>query len=87
MHRAALYVQNCMKKAKRKWGEYYILKMDVSKYFDSINKNILLNILKRKIKDENLLWLINEILYAQKREKGLEIRKLYITNFWKYLPK
>ena len=87
MHRAALYVQACMKKAQRKWGEYYILKMDVSKYFDSIDKNILLNILQRKIKDENLLWLIKEILYAQKREKGLEIRKLYITNFWKYLPK
>ena len=73
MHRAALYVQACMKKTKNKWDNYYILKMDVSKYFDSINKNILLNILKRKIKDENLLWLINEILYAQKREKGLEI--------------
>ena len=41
--------------------------------FDNINKEILLNIIKRKIKDKDLLWLINEILYAQKREKGLEI--------------
>ena len=80
MHKAAKYVQECMQKAKRKWGEYYILKMDVSKYFDSIDKNILINILKRKIKDENLLWLIKEILYAQKREKGLEIRQLYVTD-------
>ena len=53
---------------------------EVSKYFDSIDKNILINILKRKIKDENLLWLIKEILYAQKREKGLEIRELYVTD-------
>lgn len=73
MHRACLYVQNTMKHCKRTWGEYYILKMDVSKYFDNINKEILLNIIKRKIKDEKLLWLIKEILYAQKREKGLEI--------------
>ena len=47
--------------------------MDVAKYFDNINKEILFNIIERKIKDEDLLWLINEILYAQKREKGLEI--------------
>ena len=73
MHRATLYVQNIMKKCKINWGEYYILKMDVSKYFDNINKNILLNILKRKIKDEKLLWLIQEILFSQNREKGLEI--------------
>ena len=42
MHRAALCVQNYMRKAQRKWGEYYILKMDVYKYFDSIDKEILM---------------------------------------------
>ena len=74
MHRAAIYVQNTMKHCKRKWDEYYILKMDIAKYFDNINKNVLLKILKRKIKDEDLMWLIQEILFAQKRKKGLEIR-------------
>ena len=73
MHRAAIYVQDSMKHCIRIWNEYYILKMDIAKYFDNINKEILLNIIKKKIKDENILWLINEILYAQKREKGLEI--------------
>lgn len=73
MHKACFYVQNSMKHCKRVWNEYYILKMDVAKYFDNINKKILLNIIKRKIKDEKLIWLIKEILYAQKREKGLEI--------------
>lgn len=73
MHRAAIYVQNTMKHCKRIWEEYYILKMDVAKYFDNINKNILLKILERKIKDQDLLWLIGQILFAQKREKGLEI--------------
>ena len=70
---AALDVQKAMRYCKTIWNEYYILKMDVAKYFDNINKEILLNIIKRKIKDKDLLWLINEILYAQKREKGLEI--------------
>ena len=73
MHKACLDVQKAMKHCKTIWNEYYILKMDVAKYFDNINKEILLNIIKRKIKDKDLLWLINEILYAQKREKGLEI--------------
>lgn len=80
MHRAALYVQAMIRKAKIKWKEYYVLKMDIAKYFDSIDKNILLTILKRKIKDKKLLWLLKEILFSQKREKGLEIRKLYFTN-------
>ena len=73
MHRAALYVKDTMKHCKIKWDEYYILKMDVAKYFDNINKKILLKILERNIKDPDLMWLIKEILYANKREKGLEI--------------
>lgn len=87
MHRSAIYVQNCMKKAKAKWGEYYILKMDVAKYFDSIDKKILLKILKRKIQDKKIIWLINEILYSQDKEKGIEIRKLYISNVCQYIFK
>ena len=73
MHRAAIYVQKTMRHCKEIWKEYYILKMDIAKYFDNINKKILLEIIERKIKDKNLIWIIKEILYAQKREKGLEI--------------
>ncbi len=73
MHRSAIYVQETMKHCSRIWKEYYILKMDIAKYFENINKNILLEILKRKIKDKDLLWLIKQILFVQKREKGLEI--------------
>ena len=73
MHKACLYVQETMKHCTRIWEEYYILKMDVAKYFDNINKEILLKIISKKIKDKKILWLINEVLYSQKREKGLEI--------------
>lgn len=73
MHKGCLELQKAMKHCKNIWNEYYILKMDVAKYFNNINKDILLNIIKRKIKDENLIWLIQEILYSQKRTKGLEI--------------
>lgn len=70
MYKKCLDTQKTMKHCKAKWGEYYILKMDVSKYFDNIDKQILL---KRKIKDKDVLWLLEEIIYAQKRPKGLEI--------------
>ena len=73
MHKACLDLQKAMKHCKTIWNEYYILKMDIAKYFDNINKKVLFEIVKRKIQDKNLLWLIQEILYAQKREKGLEI--------------
>lgn len=66
-------LQNAMLHCKRKWDSYYILKMDVSKYFQNIDKNILLNILQRKIKDEKLLWLIKEILYSNGEQKGIAI--------------
>lgn len=73
MHKCALDVQKAMKKAKKMWGEYYILKMDVAKYFFSIDKNVLIEILERKIKDPKLMWLTKEILYSKKEEVGIPI--------------
>lgn len=87
MHKACLDIQKTMKHCKKIWNNYYILKMDVAKYFDNIDKKILLKIIERKIKDKELMWLIKQILYSQKREKGLEIRKLYFTNVCKYIFK
>lgn len=73
MHLAAIELKNGMRKCKTKWNEYYILKMDVAKYFQNINKDKLYNILKRKIKDEKLLWLTKEIIYSTEGEKGIPI--------------
>ena len=73
MHKACLDVQRAMKHCKRIWGNYYIIKMDVAKYFQNIDKKILLSILQRKIKDEKLLWLTREILYSNGIDKGLPI--------------
>lgn len=66
-------LQAGMRKMKKSYREYYILKMDVRKFFNSIDKLILYNILKKRIKDTKLLWLISRVLTAQKRQKGLEI--------------
>lgn len=73
MHRACLDLQKAMLHCGRKWDNYYILKMDVKKYFQNIDKEILYEILKRKIYDKKLLWIIKEIIYSNEGEKGLPI--------------
>ncbi len=73
MHKACLDVQKTMKHCKNIWKNYYILKMDIRKFFDNIDKDILLKILERKIKDKKVLWLTKEIIYSIKRKKGMEI--------------
>ena len=76
MHKAALDVQKAMKECKKKYGNYYILKMDVAKYFQSIDKEILMTIIKRKIKDKDLLWLIDQTINAGRTESGIPIGNL-----------
>ena len=87
MHKACLDVQNAMKHCKRIWGNYYILKMDVRKYFDSIDKDILYRILSRKIQDYKLLKIIKQIVYSTEGKKGQPIRKLHISNICQYIFK
>lgn len=81
MHKAVLDLQKAMKHCKNKWNEYYILKMDVKKYFQNINKDILLSILQRKIKDKKVLYLTKQIIYSSPGKTELPIRELYISNF------
>ena len=73
MHKACLDVQSTMKHLERIWGEYYILKMDVRKYFQNIDKDILYRILLRKVQDNKLIWLLKEIIYSNEGKKGLAI--------------
>ena len=41
MHKAALDLQKAMQKMKKSYREYYVLKMDIKKYFNSIDKKII----------------------------------------------
>ncbi len=47
--------------------------MDVAKYFQNIDKRILWDILKRKIRDKKLLWLTREILLSTDELVGLPL--------------
>lgn len=73
MHKATLDLQKTMRHCKNKWNTYYIVKMDIEKYFQNIKKNILVNILKRKIADKKIMWITKEIIYSNEGIKGLHI--------------
>lgn len=40
----------------------YVLKADIRHYFDNVDHDVLLKIVKRKIKDKKIIWLIKQIL-------------------------
>lgn len=44
----------------------YALKADIKHYFDTVDHGILLNIVRSKIKDQNVIWLIKQILKNHK---------------------
>jgi retron-type reverse transcriptase len=43
-------------------GTIYCLKIDVRKFYPSIDHDILKQVIRRKIKDKRLLWLLDEII-------------------------
>lgn len=43
-------------------GKIYALKFDISKYFYNIDHNILINLIKKKIKDKDVINILSEII-------------------------
>ena len=80
-HLAVLRTQHFMQLMKRKYNNYYVLKCDIKKYFYSIDKNILFNILKRNIKDKKLLSFTKIIIFDDNEEKGIPIGN-YTSQFF-----
>lgn len=47
----------------------WVLKLDIKQFFASVDHEILAKIIIRKVKDENIFWLINEILASFRTDK------------------
>ncbi|MDH7463952.1 reverse transcriptase/maturase family protein [Chitinophagaceae bacterium 26-R-25] len=63
-------------------GTTYCLKIDIKKFYPSINHEILKQLLRKKIKDTDLLWLLDEIIDSA---AGLPIGNYlsqYLANFY-----
>lgn len=74
---------NSVKKAlNNKSATEYCLKMDIKKYYPNVNGQILKGMIRRKIKDPDLLWLLDEIIDSS---TGLPIGNYlsqYFANFY-----
>lgn len=70
-HRAADRLQYWMRQVSRKKERFYYLKLDISKYFYRVDHEILLNILRRKIDDEDLVGLLGRIINSEHTAFGL----------------
>lgn len=63
-------------------GTQYCLKLDITKFYPSINHDVLKALLRRKFKDADLLWLLDEIINSA---EGLPIGNYlsqYLANFY-----
>jgi len=58
----------------RRWKWY--LKSDIEKYFENVNHDILMNILKKKLKEKSLLNLLEKIIRNVPDKKGIPIGNL-----------
>lgn len=61
-HKAILRLKYFMNSIKE--DSFYIIKFDISKFFDSIDKNILYNVIKHHIKDKYLLKFTYDLIYS-----------------------
>lgn len=74
---------NALRKALRDIeGTQYCLKLDITKFYPNIDHDILKQLLRRKFKDRDLLWLLDEIIDST---TGLPIGNYlsqYLANFY-----
>jgi RNA-directed DNA polymerase len=74
---------NAVKKALKDTDQtQYCLKLDIKKFYPNVNHDILKTLLRKKIKDNDLLWLLDEIIDSA---PGLPIGNYlsqYLANFY-----
>ncbi len=62
VHRCVSRTKDFLYRAWRMWEHVYVLQADISKYFQSINHKILLNILQRTFREKEVLSLYQTII-------------------------
>lgn len=64
------------KVSKNYTGNCFALKLDIKKFFENVDHKILASIIKRKIKDPEFLWLLDNIIDSFSKDKGIPIGNL-----------
>lgn len=62
-HRAVKRLEKFARKISKNYTKnFWALKLDIKQFFASVNHDILLKLIAGKVEDENILWLIKEII-------------------------
>lgn len=74
IHKAVEELSNILRQASHNYTRLlWSLKLDIKKFFDSVNHDILFQLLKRKIKDLDMLWFLGEIIKSYNSSQGIGI--------------
>jgi retron-type reverse transcriptase len=76
MHRCADRAQAMLRAVQRQHGKVYVLKLDVAKFFASVDHAILKRLLRKHIACQRTLWLCDGIVDSYADHKGLPIGNL-----------
>ncbi|MFN8317172.1 MAG: RNA-directed DNA polymerase [Chitinophagales bacterium] len=79
IHGAAYAVQRAMRNEQK---TKYCLKLDIKKFYPSIDHDILKYLLRKKFKDNNLLWLLDEIIDSAPGVPIGNYLSQYFANFY-----
>lgn len=81
-HAAVNSVQRDMRISEREYGDPWIVSVDVSKFFYSIDRDILKGILRKKIKCRKTLWLLDKIIDSSPEgETGIPLGNVTSQDF------
>lgn len=83
LHIAVKRIQDALKNDPK--GTVYCLKMDIKKFYPSINHRILKKKFRKIFKDPDILWLIDEIIDSTPEDEGIPIGNYlsqYCGNFY-----
>ena len=70
-HKAVKRLHYWLRQVGKKPEKYYFLKLDISKYFYRIDHDVLMGILKRKIRDDDMIFLLDKIVNSSETNFGL----------------
>ncbi len=76
-HRAVRRLFSFVRKVSKNYSENcFCLKLDIKKFFESVDHKILLYCIRKRIHDEDLLRLLENILKSFSKDKGIPIGNL-----------
>lgn len=79
VHKASYNLRSAL---KDKEGTKYCLKLDIKKFYPSINNEILKQLLRRKFKDKDLLWILDDIIDSSRGLPLGNITSQFLANFY-----